>query len=62
MYIENNVGDKIPPWRTPLVIVKQVDVSLPHVIQISYLLYQNISIRIIITEIDRLSNFLNNAQ
>ena len=49
MYIENNVGDKMP-----LGIVKQVDVSLPYFIQIYCLLYQNISIRIKITEIDRL--------
>ena len=34
-----HVGDKIPPWRTPLDIVKQVDVSLPHFIQISDLAY-----------------------
>ena len=39
MQIENNVGDKIPPWRTPLEIVKQVDVSSPHCIKIMRLVY-----------------------
>ena len=60
--MENIMGDKIPPWSTPLDIVKQADVSLPHCIQISCLLYQNISICVSITEIDCLSNILNNTQ
>ena len=28
MQTENNMGDKIPPWRTLLDIVKQADVSI----------------------------------
>ena len=55
------MGDNIAHWLTLLVIVKQVDVSLPHFIQLSCLLYENIGIRIIITDIDRLSNFLKDS-
>ena len=56
------MGDKIRPWRTLLDVVKHADVSMPHIIQSSCLLYQNISIRITITEIKRPSNLLNNVQ
>ena len=45
------MDDAIPPWRTPLKIVKQVDVSLPHCIKIMHLLVYLKSILVKITKI-----------
>ena len=44
MYRANNDEDNILPCRTPLEIVKYGDISAPHLIHSSCLVYQNISI------------------
>ena len=57
------MGDKIPPWRMPLDIVKQYIPHFPVLYRfLAYYIKILISIRIIITEIDRLRNFLSNIQ
>ena len=62
MYIENNLGDKIPHWPTPLNSITQTDVTLSHVMCSYCLQYRRLINIIIETDVSAISYIKSNDQ
>ena len=62
IYTENSAGESIPPCLTPLEILKNEDLILPHCIQSSCVRYQKHKTRTMIIGTSLKINFLNIVQ